>query len=72
MTADPQAADPLRRGAGGPGSYAIIDLDLSQYDRLASRFGREQREGLSLLKSGIDTRNAAFNALVESGCDRGR
>jgi len=56
---------PPRRGAGGPGSYAIIDLDLSQYDRLASRFGREQREGLSLLKSGIDTRNPAFNALVE-------
>lgn len=56
---------PARRGAGGPGSYAIIDLDLSRYDRLASRFGREQREGLSLLKSGIDTRNKAFNGLIE-------
>lgn len=56
---------PARRGAGGPGSYAIIDLDLSRYDRLASRFGREQREGLSLLKSGIDTRNAGFNDLIE-------
>ena len=48
-----------------PGSYAIIDLDLSKYDRLASRFRTEQREGLSFLKSGIDTRNAAFNGLIE-------
>jgi transcriptional regulatory protein RtcR len=48
-----------------PGSYAIIDLDLSKYDRLASRFRTEQREGLSFLKSGIDTRNAAFNELIE-------
>jgi transcriptional regulatory protein RtcR len=56
---------PPRRGAGGPGSYAIIDLDLSRYDRLAQRFGTEQREGLSLLKSGIETRNARFNQLIE-------
>lgn len=56
---------PERGRSGGPGSHAIIDLDLSRYDRLASRFGREQREGLSLLKSGIDTRNAAFNSLIE-------
>jgi transcriptional regulatory protein RtcR len=47
------------------GKYAIIDLDLSRYDRIASRFQKEQREGLSFLKSGIDTRNAAFNRLIE-------
>src|SRR3954463_799435 len=40
-------------------SYSVIDLDLSKYDRLASRFRLEQREGLSFLKGGIDTRNAA-------------
>jgi transcriptional regulatory protein RtcR len=56
---------PPRAGENGAGSYAIIDLDLSRYDRLASRFGREQREGLSFLKSGIDTKNRPFNALVE-------
>jgi transcriptional regulatory protein RtcR len=50
---------------GGPGSYTIIDLDLSKYDRLASRFRLEQQEDLSFLKSGIETRNAAFNALIE-------
>jgi transcriptional regulatory protein RtcR len=49
----------------GPGTYAIIDLDLSKYDRIASRFQREQRDSLASLKSGIDTRNAAFNKLVE-------
>src|SRR6185436_19607915 len=49
--------------AGGQATYSIIDLDLSKYDRLASRFRVEQREGLSFLKGGIDTRNAAFNRL---------
>jgi transcriptional regulatory protein RtcR len=56
---------PPGRSESGPGSYAIIDLDLSKYDRLASRFRKEQQEGLSFLKSGIATRNAAFNALIE-------
>ncbi len=53
------------RGAerGGPGSYAVIDLDLSKYDRLASRFARARQTGQSLLKSGIDTKNRAFNEL---------
>ncbi len=36
---------PSGRRPGGPGRYAIIDLDLSKYDRLASRFRQEQREG---------------------------
>ncbi|MBI5542401.1 MAG: sigma 54-interacting transcriptional regulator [Deltaproteobacteria bacterium] len=47
------------------GTFTIIDLDLSKYDRLAARFRREQKEGLSFLKSGIDTRNPAFNRLIE-------
>jgi transcriptional regulatory protein RtcR len=52
------------RGEKGA-TFTVIDLDLKKYDRLASRFEREQSEGLSFLKSGIDTRNAAFNQLVE-------
>jgi transcriptional regulatory protein RtcR len=36
-----------------PGGYTIIDLDLSKYDRIASRFAQEQTEGRSLLKGGI-------------------
>lgn len=48
-----------------PGHFAIIDLDLSRYDRLAARFESERREGVDLLKAGIETRNPAFNALIE-------
>jgi transcriptional regulatory protein RtcR len=47
------------------GGYTVIDLDLSKYDRIASRFAAEQTEGLSFLKSGIETKNAAFNKLIE-------
>ena len=60
-----QTSPPRRRSDGGPGTYTIIDLDLSRYDRLASRLHRAQREGLSFLKSGIDTRNPRFNRLIE-------
>jgi transcriptional regulatory protein RtcR len=56
---------PGGRDHGGPGGHAIIDLDLSKYDTLARRFQQEQREGLSFLKAGIDTRNPAFNRLIE-------
>ncbi len=56
---------PPRRSEASAGRYEIIDLDLSKYDRLADRFKREQSESLSFLKSGIDTRNKAFNALIE-------
>ncbi len=56
-----QTSPPTRGQTGVAGTYAIIDLDLSKYDRIAARFRREQKEGLSFLKSGIDTRNAAFN-----------
>lgn len=47
------------------GSYAIIDLDLSRYNKIASRFAREHDDNLSFLKSGIATRNAAFNTMIE-------
>lgn len=56
---------PPRRNTTGAGNYGIIDLDLSKYDRLASRFQKEQSESLTFLKSGIDTRNKTFNALIE-------
>jgi transcriptional regulatory protein RtcR len=71
----PQGAPKLRaqdrnRGEGQPhrnpvGSHSIIDLDLSKYDELAKRFHREHSAGLSVLKSGIATKNAAFNTLIE-------
>jgi transcriptional regulatory protein RtcR len=47
------------------GSVQIVDLDLSKYDAIASRFRDEQREAASFLKSGIETRNALFNRLID-------
>jgi transcriptional regulatory protein RtcR len=47
------------------GTTTIIDLDLSKYDALAKRFHQERSTGLSVLKSGIATRNRAFNDLIE-------
>src|SRR5690606_15829270 len=56
---------PPRGDRSRPGSHRVIDLDLSRYDALAARFHREREESLSFLKAGIDTRNAAFNRLIE-------
>jgi len=47
------------------GEYRIIDLDLSKYDRIAMRFRQEMDDDITFLKSGIETRNKAFNALIE-------
>ena len=48
------------------GTCTIIDLDLSRYDKLAKRFEIERQDDLSFLKQGIDTKNAAFNKLIET------
>lgn len=58
-----QTSPPHRPGQP-EGTYQIIDLDLSRYDRIATRFERESADALTFLKSGIETRNASFNALV--------
>ena len=47
------------------GSYQIIDLDLSKYDQIASRFRKEHHEGTTYLKSGIETSNTKFNKMIE-------
>ncbi len=60
-----QVGPPKGRGSNAVGTYSLIDLDLSRYDRLAARFRKERAEHVLSLKSGIATRNAAFNALVE-------
>ncbi|MEW6213384.1 MAG: RNA repair transcriptional activator RtcR, partial [Acidobacteriota bacterium] len=60
-----QTSPPAGRRKTGTGSFEIIDLDLSRYDRIASRFRREHQEGTSFLKSGIETRNTRFNALID-------
>ncbi|KQM75221.1 RNA repair transcriptional activator RtcR [Xylophilus sp. Leaf220] len=60
-----QTAPPWKQQRDNPGSYLLIDLDLSRYDVLAQRFGQAHTEALEFLKSGIPTRNARFNALIE-------
>ncbi|MCX7098249.1 MAG: RNA repair transcriptional activator RtcR [Methylococcales bacterium] len=50
--------------AGIQGSYQIIDLDLSRYDQIASRFAYEAQAGIAYLKGGIETRNTAFNQMI--------
>ncbi|MBD8533434.1 MULTISPECIES: RNA repair transcriptional activator RtcR [unclassified Massilia] len=60
-----QTSPPRSPGAGAVGSYTLIDLDLSRYDQIAQRFSREQAEGVAFLKSGIATRNAQFNAMID-------
>ena len=57
---------PSRPSRGAPqAGYSVIDLDLSKYDQLSTRFAREQSEVTDFLKSGIATRNAGFNRLIE-------
>jgi transcriptional regulatory protein RtcR len=60
-----QTAPPKKQARGNPGSYALIDLDLSRYDVLAQRFSQAQVEAQDFLKSGIPTRNKRFNTLIE-------
>ena len=60
-----QTAPPKKQTRAQPGTFALIDLDLSRYDVLAQRFEQEQRDALDFLKSGIATRNKGFNALIE-------
>lgn len=55
-----------RRGHPDPvGTWNIIDLDLSRYDRIATRFAGQNLESTTFLKGGIETRNARFNAMIE-------
>jgi transcriptional regulatory protein RtcR len=60
-----QTSPPPGMRGTGPGTFQVIDLDLSRYDRIATRFARDELDERSLLKSGIHTRNTAFNDLVE-------
>jgi transcriptional regulatory protein RtcR len=47
------------------GRIEIIDLEVAKFDRLAARFKARQARGASLLKAGIDTKNARFNEMIE-------
>ena len=55
-----------RKGAPrAAGSIHVIDLDLSHFDQIATRYGEDKRQAQSVLKSGIATKNARFNRQIE-------
>lgn len=56
---------PKSKSGDPAGEHRIIDLDLSKYDSIATRFKRELTDNLAGLKSGIATRNAGFNRLID-------
>jgi transcriptional regulatory protein RtcR len=60
-----QTAPPRRQGSQAPGSYELIDLDLSRYDAINTRLRTARQDAVSFLKSGIATRNPRFNTLIE-------
>jgi len=60
-----QTSPNTRKEGDRVGFYSIIDLDLSRYDQLATRFHQETQESLDFLKSGIKTQNKEFNGLIE-------
>lgn len=56
---------PSRGSINPAGTWSAIDLDLSRYDSIATRFAIASAESASFLKSGIDTRNVAFNHMID-------
>ncbi len=62
-----QTSPPMTKRSRKPpvAGYSVIDLDLSKYDKLGTRFQKEQVEVTDFLKSGIATRNPTFNLLID-------
>ena len=56
----------VNRSKDPKGTHTVIDLDLSRYDKLAKRFEAERKDDVSFLKRGIETKNAAFNKLIDT------
>ena len=49
---------------GDVGTYEVIDLNLARYDALAARLAAVRDDAVRYLKSGIATRNVAFNRMI--------
>lgn len=59
-----QSAPPRGAARADRGSIDVVDLDLSRYPAIARQRHAEQLQGQSLLKMGIETRSAAYNAVI--------
>ena len=59
----------IQTGPPGPDEtlpkFDVIDLDLSRYNALQQRFDQLSRAHSDQLKGGIETRNPAYNALID-------
>lgn len=51
-------------GTTPAGRYSLIDLDLSRYDRIATRFAAQQQYGQQLLTGGLESRSPSYSALI--------
>ncbi|MCV6601090.1 MAG: RNA repair transcriptional activator RtcR [Cohaesibacter sp.] len=60
-----QTLPPRRDDTHIDGDYTIVDLDLSRYNALQQRFDLVSDEHTALLKAGIETKNDAFNGLID-------
>lgn len=58
-------SSPSRTENGVAGRVTEIDLDLSRYNQIAQRFEQQRTDTVALLKSGIATRNPAFNRMID-------
>ena len=56
---------PTRGKSDAAGGWTSIDLDLSRYDSIATRFAVSREQDTSFLKSGIATRNTGFNRMID-------
>jgi transcriptional regulatory protein RtcR len=59
-----QTSPPSKKRGDALGSYTLIDLDLSHYDAIAQRYAKAEADAITLLKSGIETLNPAFNKMI--------
>ena len=59
-----QTAPPRSRTAT-PGSYSVIDLDLSRYDQIAARFASEERRRAHFLKIGHPHAQRGLQRMIE-------
>ena len=48
-----------------PGNISIVDLNLTRYEQILTRFQQYAAQATDYLKSGIATRNAVFNRLID-------
>jgi transcriptional regulatory protein RtcR len=60
-----QSSPPKGEARDRRGTIDVVDLDLSSYPAIARQRHRERLEGQSLLKMGIETRSAGYNAVIE-------